>query len=85
MRPFDIALEMVGLLVLWDRAYVLDLFEACGVTEIDDQQRRVHRLQRAREPRDRVLGRVGRKVNELQGEIFVGRHAGLGKIGRAHV
>src|SRR6266542_2746564 len=66
-----------------DRAYGLDLIEARGVTEIDDQQRCVRRLQRAREPRDRVLGRDGRKVHELQGDILVGNHAGLGILGRS--
>ena len=65
-----------------DRTYGLDLFEGRGVTEIDDQQRRVRRLQRACEPRDRVLGRDGGKVHELQGDILVGHHAGLGILGR---
>ena len=65
-----------------DRAYGLGLFEARGVREIDDQQRRVHRLQTCSRATGPVLGRDGRKVNELQGDIFVGHHAGLGIPGR---
>jgi hypothetical protein len=52
-----------------DRAYGLDLFEARGVREIDDQQRRVHRLQRAREPRDRCSGEMAGRSTSCK-EIF---------------
>jgi hypothetical protein len=49
--------------------------------EIYDEQRRVCRLQSSGEPRHRVIGRDGGKVDKLEVNILVRHHPGLRMLG----
>jgi hypothetical protein len=54
----------------------LRLIQACGVAEVDHQQADIRRLQRARHPRDGVVGRDRGKVHELKVNVLVRPRAG---------
>jgi hypothetical protein len=59
-----------------------ELLDAVRVGEIDHQQRRIRGLQCAGEPGHRVLGRHGRKIDELEVHVGVRHHPRLRQLRR---
>ena len=51
-----------------------DLLDAVGVGQVDDQQRRIGRLQRAAEPGDGMLRCNRWQIDELEAHVIVTQH-----------
>ena len=67
------------------RVHVLDLLDAGGFVQVDDEKRRVRALQRSLHPAHRMLGCDRGKIDELDVNVLKWHHPGLRKLRRERI